>query len=335
MREGGGGVVFGDGVLVRVVGCEPRLVRVKVRLVDRFRGPAIGRNHRLAGRQFHPHFAQQRLPLARLPHQPQFPLSRLGGAVVVQNHTQIERLSPADVGRNGDFFDRDIGPCRQADGNHIDPHPGRGGTGRLLHGVPQVLVPVGDDHHPFGRIFGKQGQSHVQGRFQIGEFPVDLGFDATSQWEVVVDGANLHVRLAAKHNHRRAVAAGRIPMLVHRPPRILHHRLPRRTRDALGLVQQINHRQPVADPHQPHVGDRQDQQQHDQRPPGNRHHATDPPQAGEAVVAEHPQQGQEAGQQQVPGRVENETVTEHRPFTTLSSALGDCSCPGSAGRPDG
>jgi hypothetical protein len=101
-------------------------------------------------------------------------------------------------------------------------------------------------------------------------------------------------------------------MLGHLANHVIHHRLPLRRRNALGLVEQVHDRQPVADLPPLRLRQAADHTDKHQRAQNKCEDPARPSQPRQALKAEHPQQRQQQQQREIPGFIE--AVTGHWSF---------------------
>ena len=77
-------------------------------------------------------------------------------------------------------------------------------------GIAQVLVAVGDDHDPLGRVFGKRGLGQLQGRGEVGGVgaQIDSAFDHRRSMAMSSSNGGISiVGFAAKDDHAGLVLA--------------------------------------------------------------------------------------------------------------------------------
>ena len=252
------------------------------RLIAQDVGPAAGgaRKHEPAA-----HFAR----IARL---------RRGG--VGDHHAQVERLAAADVGGNGHALDDDFGPGLIADRQHIDAHARLRKALGLLDRVAQVLVAVADDHDSLGGVLGKRGLGEFHRRGQVGVFGIEHAFDLRGQLHVVVERRDFDGGVAAEDDHAHAIAV--LAMLPDLGVDVFDHRLAALDGNAERLIQQINHRQPVAGSDDLNFGQGEDQTQEHEAADNQDHHPPHTSQAGQLAIAVPPNHRYQRQKQQIPGR---------------------------------
>ena len=216
-----------------------------------------------------------------------------------------------DIGRNGDFFDRHLGPRAIANRHDVDADARLGEHAGLLQPVADVFVAVGEHDDAALGIRQEVRLSHPERGGQVRVLAVDPHLFVVGQRQVLVIHGAIDRRVAAEDDRPGPIVAPLIAMLGDLLPRIIdHHRL-ERLGDAQRLVEQIDDSHPIADPVPLQLGQRRDDQQQHERPQSNRHNPPHIPQRRQAAKAQHPQQRQQAQQDKPAGGIEAEAEVEH------------------------
>jgi len=171
-----------------------------------------------------------------------------------------------------------------------------------------AVVPVADHHDPFGGVFGKGGLGQLDGGGEIRVLAVHPGLHF-GDLHVVVERRNLDIGLASEDDHTHPVVSPAVP--DDGPVHVAKHCLALCFGDAPGLVQEVDHREPVADPHDLHFGQCQDQERQQEASQRDHDRAPYSAQQRELPKAEPPQPGYQGQQCQICGRSDRDVVIEH------------------------
>ena len=245
VRKGGRSVVLSQPIVGDVVGAELGLVGVKIRLLDFF-GDA---EHAFARWHVDLLGDDRFAALGRFAIDGQ--LARDGllaafGSIVAQHHSHFKRLTFARVGRYVNLFDRDFVTRGEHHRHHVETDACSGHCFGFTLRVAQILIAVGHQHDPFGRVERKHRLRALDGHRQIGVFGVENRLNVRIERDANFDQRHFHGRVTTEDDHRIAIFFRRVTVLRDRRIDILDHLLPLLDRNTQRLIEQIDDRKFVA-----------------------------------------------------------------------------------------
>ena len=257
-------VVLCQRIVRGIVGHEHRLIGIHGRFVDR----VAKSNHGLARWQLDRFLRDEFLAAAGDACDAQFPTHhrrRIGTIAfdeIGKYRADFERSAAPDIRRQRHLLDRYFGSRREPHWNDINTNATGRQRGSHRIGVPQILVAIGDNHDPLGRVFRERGGRQLQRAFQIGRVPpVERRFERARVGYIIVVGRHFNGRIPSEDYDPRAVVSLAVAMRPGIPHHILLHEIAFRARNALRLVEHIDHGDLFAHPLQLHLRQGGDDQQ--------------------------------------------------------------------------
>ena len=199
----------------------------------------------------------------------------------------------------------------EVDGNDVDAHAAVGCAAGLAIGVAEVLVAVGEEDDPLGRVGGEERLRSLDCGGEVGVLGIGERFESARDAMVGRRRGDLDSRVATEGDHGEAVVENGAPLALERRLDVLEHRLPVGGGDAEGLVEEVDDGQLVALATVLGVGQGEDNSHGDQRTEGERGPTTPAAETGEAAMAEPRQHWDQRQQGEVGRSVEDYGVFEH------------------------
>ena len=138
---------------------------------------------------------------------------------------------------------------------------------------------------------------------------VELAFDLFRHLHVVVEWRDFDGRLAPEHDHAHLVL--RFAMLTNRGVDVVDHGLALGAGNAQGLVDQVDHGQPVVAADDLQLGRGQNQQQHNQGAQGADEDAPQRAERRQAAMPPPPEKRNQNRKREKGGAIEADAVAEH------------------------